>query len=31
MKNERGGGSEFNEEDRVSNTNMFTRKPLPHR
>lgn len=29
MKNERGGGSEFNEEDRVSNTNMFTRKPLP--
>ncbi|MES2332707.1 MAG: glycoside hydrolase family 3 N-terminal domain-containing protein [Bacteroidota bacterium] len=29
MKNERGGSSEFNEEDRVSNTNMFTRKPLP--
>ncbi len=30
MKNDRGGGSsEFNEEDRVSNTNMFTRKPLP--
>ncbi len=29
MKNERGGGSELNEEDRVSNTNMFTRKPLP--
>lgn len=29
MKNERGGTSELNEEDRVSNTNMFTRKPLP--
>ncbi|MEO7530853.1 MAG: glycoside hydrolase family 3 N-terminal domain-containing protein, partial [Sediminibacterium sp.] len=29
MKNEREGGSEFNEEDRVSETNMFTRKPLP--
>src|ERR1700733_9551404 len=29
MKNERDGSSEFNEEDRVSTTNMFTRKPLP--
>lgn len=29
MKSERGENSEFNEEDRVSTTNMFTRKPLP--
>jgi beta-glucosidase len=29
MKDERSGNSEFNEEDRVSTTNMFTRKPLP--
>jgi beta-glucosidase len=29
MKDEKEGNSDFNEEDRVSNTNMFTRKPLP--
>ena len=29
MKDERSGSSELNEEDRVSTTNMFTRKPLP--
>ncbi len=29
MKDERSGNSDFNEEDRVSTTNMFTRKPLP--
>lgn len=29
MKNERAGSSEFNEEDRVSTNNIFTRKPLP--
>jgi beta-glucosidase len=29
MKDERSGSSGFNEEDRVSTTNMFTRKPLP--
>lgn len=29
MKNERTGSSELNEEDRVSNTNIFTKKPLP--
>jgi beta-glucosidase len=28
MKDERSGNSEFNEEDRVSTTNIFTRKPL---
>src|SRR6476619_6550477 len=29
MKNERADRSEFNEEDRVSTNNFFTRKPLP--
>jgi beta-glucosidase len=29
MKDERSGNSALNEEDRVSTTNMFTRKPLP--
>jgi beta-glucosidase len=29
MKDERNGSGEFNEEDRVTTTNMFTRKPLP--